>query len=131
MNRSKRQLTHKIQKKMAKTIRIAQGRYPVPEAHQYSDEMEIKELLKKFPKKKAKKYEELLKAAQERISIKKKKKMHQRIASKRTTPGLVDPDFSPPAHVHPEGKRWIKTIIKQNLAARTIQARKGGRSRKK
>ena len=128
MNRAKRQLTNRIQKKMAKTIRIAQGRYPIPAIHESSDEMTAQELLKKYPKRQAKKNKEILIAAQKNLAIKKKK--HQKITSKRTTPGLVDPDSSP-AHVHPEGKRWMKTIIRQNLTSRAIQAHRGGRSGKK
>jgi hypothetical protein len=113
-----------MQKKMAKEIRTSQGRYPVPESRQYSDEMTAKELLKKYPKKEAKKKEELLKSLERRISI--KKKSSHKIVSKRTTPGLISSE-SPPAHIHAEGKRWIKTLIKQNQTQRAIQAHKGNR----
>lgn len=34
--------------------------------------------------------------------------------SKRTNPGDVPEHYSPMAHVHPEGKRWIKTLNKQD-----------------
>jgi hypothetical protein len=118
---------------MTKEIRIAQGRYPVPESHQYSDELAAKEMIKKFPKSEAKKREETLKegalnAIKKRISIAKRK--HQKISSKRTTPGLV-PSESPPAHIHAEGRRWIKNLIKQNLSERTLIAHKGSRGGRK
>ncbi|MGC1878669.1 MAG: hypothetical protein WA347_05450 [Rhabdochlamydiaceae bacterium] len=124
MNRSKRSQTQKIQKQMAKEVRNAQGRSPLPESRQYSDELTAKEMLKKFPKSEAKKKEESLSALEKKISI--KKKSSHKITSKRTTPGLVSAD-SPPAHIHREGKRWTKTLIEQNLAERAIQAHKGTR----
>lgn len=35
--------------------------------------------------------------------------------SKRTQPGPnLPPEYSPPAHVHPEGERWMKTLQRQN-----------------
>ena len=72
MNRSKRSQTQKIQKQMAKEVRNAQGRSPLPESRQYSDELTAKEMLKKFPKSEAKKKEESLSALEKKISIKKK-----------------------------------------------------------
>lgn len=131
MNRAKQQMTCRAQKKMAKTIRAAQGQYPVTETQRYSDELTAKELLKKYPKNQAKKQAELLKASQARLAVKHKKKLHEKMPSKRTSPGMGEVD-STPAHVHPEGGRWIKTLIKQNLASRVIQSHKaGGKDRKK
>jgi hypothetical protein len=130
MNRSKRSISHKFQKKMTKEIRVAQGRYPLRETRQYSDELTAKEMLKKYPKKEAAKKEEILKSSEKEISIK-KKIQHKNIA-RRTTPGLVPARESAPAHVHPEGNRWIKTLIKQNQTQRAIQSHKGvGIGRKK
>ena len=120
----------RLQKKMAKEIRVAQGRYPVLETHQYSDTLTTQEMLKKYPKKEALKKEELLQSSEKGISIK-KKTIHKNI-SHNTTPGLTPARDSAPAHVHPEGRRWIKTMIKQNQTQRAIQAHKGtGIGRKK
>jgi hypothetical protein len=115
---------------MAKEIRNAQGRYPIVETRQYSDQLTTKEMLKKYPKKDASKKEAIVKSAEKAFSIK-KKAQHKNIG-KRTTPGLVLERDSAPAHVHPEGKRWLKTIVKQNLAQRAVQTHKGlGIGRKK
>ncbi len=129
MNRNKRPMSNRLQKKMAKEIRIAQGRYSVPESQQYSDELTAKELLKKYPKRKAAKHVETLESARKKILL--KKKIQHVNVSKRTTPTFVTSD-SPPAHIHAEGKRWMKTLVKQNLAERKILTHKGtGVSRKK
>ena len=130
MNRNKRPMQKRLQKKMAKEIRIAQGRYPVLETHQYSDRLTTQEMLKKYPKKEAMKKQEILLSSEKGISIK-KKTVHKNI-SHHTTPGLTPERDSAPAHVHPEGRRWIKTMTKQNQAARAVQAHRGtGISRKK
>ncbi len=125
MNRIKRPIPKKLQKKMEKEIRVAQGRYPVRETRQYSDELTTKEMLKKYPKKEAQKKEEILKSSEKGISI--KKKIKYKHASKRSTPELVSFGESPPAHIHPEGRRWIKTLIKQNQTERAVLAHKGVR----
>ncbi len=122
MNKTKHPMTNKLEKKRGKEIRSAQGRYPVQQTQQYSDELTTKEMLKKFPKRKSEKQEETLKSAQRGISL--KKKLQHKIKSKNTTPGLVSSD-SAPAHIHPEGKRWMKTLVKQNLSQRAILAHQG------
>ena len=98
-------MTNRLQKKMAKEIRNAQGRYSVPESQQYSDELTAKELLKKYPKRKAAKHAETLESAQKKILS--KKKIQHVNESKTTTPTFVPSDSSP-AHIHEEGKRWIE-----------------------
>jgi hypothetical protein len=106
---------------MAKEIRLAQNAYPTPETHQYSDELTVKEMLKKYPKKAAKKKEALLKAMQK--GIKKKKSLSA--SSKRTTPGSnISTTESSPAHVHREGARWLKTLTKQALNQRVTTTRR-------
>jgi hypothetical protein len=125
MNRTKRPIPKKLQKKMAKEIRVVQGRYPVRETHQYSDELTAKEMLKKYPKKEIRKKEEILKSSEKGVLIKKKIK-HKNV-SKRTTPDLVSFGESPPAHIHAEGRRWIKTLIKQNQIERAVLTHKGVR----
>ncbi len=125
MNRSKRPIPKKLQKKMEKEVRVAQGRYPIREAHQYSDELTTQELLKKYPKKNAQKKDEIVQSSKKGILIKKKSN-HKNI-SKRTTPHLVSTGESPPGHIHAEGGRWIKTLIKQNQMERAMLAHKGVR----
>lgn len=126
MNRSKRGMSNKLRKKMGKEIRLAQAGYPVPESREYSDELTAKELLKKFPKKVAKRKESLLKAVEKGLATKKLK--NQKLMSKRTTTGMVPADSSP-AYPNREGSRWIKTLTKQNLAQRAILTHKGGRKK--
>ena len=129
MNRTKRPISQRLQKKMAKTIRSAQGRYLVPETRQYSDTLTTKEMLKKYPKKEAAKKEEMLISAIKGMAIK-KKGQHKNI-SRRTTPGPVSGRESAPAHVHSEGKRWMKTLMKQSQTQRAIQSHKGLSGRKR
>jgi hypothetical protein len=113
----------KQQKKMAKEIRVERGRYLSSEARQYGDELTRKEMLKKFPKRESEKKEKNLISQSKKISI--KKSIQHKTRSKRTTPGLIDTRDSSPAHTHPEGKRWMNTLIKQAQNKRTIQEHKG------
>jgi hypothetical protein len=122
MNKSKRPMANKLRKKMTKEIRLAQASYPVPKARMLSDELTTKEMLKRYPKKTAKKQAGLLETSTSRVVVKKKK--HQKKHSKRTTPGTVASDSSP-AFPQKEGLRWIKTLTKQTLAQRAIQAHQG------
>lgn len=110
----------KLKKKTSKVIRDAQSGTPAKVIHPYSDELTAKEILKKNERKPALKKEELLRAMKQKISAKKSKKM----TSKRTTPGTV-PSDSTPAHTQREGKRWLKTIIKQNLSKQVVAAHSG------
>jgi hypothetical protein len=119
----KRPMTKRLQKKMAKEVRNAQGRYPVVETRQKSDELTPKEMLKKYPQESARRKEAIVKSMAKEISI--KKKAQNKNIGKRTTPGLVSSRDAPPAHIHAEGKRWIKTLVKQNVADRTVQIHKG------
>ncbi len=128
MNRSKRSMPKTLRKKMNKEIRVAQINYPVKEMRQYSDELTQKEMLKKYPKKVGRKIEEHVAGMRGTVSVKKEKAKHKRIVSKRTTPGTVPAD-SPPAHIHPEGKRWIKNLVQQNLVQKAEQAHRGGRKK--
>jgi hypothetical protein len=105
MAKSKRQTTITAKKKMQKEIRTGNHGKLSAEMSAYQDELTKKEMSKKFPKKESSK---------KALAIPPKKKPHSKKVSKRTTPGSV-PDTSTPAHVHPEGSRWAKTIVKQNL----------------
>jgi len=122
MNRSKRPITNRLQKKMSKAIRSGQSDTPSPETLRYSDELTAKEMLKKYPKKTIEKNKELLAAIQKKVSAKKAKS--SKATSKRTTPGTV-PSDSAPASVHREGRRWIKTLTQQTLAQRAIEDHRG------
>lgn len=48
--------------------------------------------------------------------------------SKRTNVGEV-PSDSMPAHVHPEGKRWIQNLAKQNVVKNRTLAKKLSKNR--
>jgi hypothetical protein len=54
---------------------------------------------------------------------------HKKV-SKRTTPGKVFSDSSP-AHVHPEGKRWIQNLAKQERTKAKVLTKKLAKSNKK
>ncbi|MBS0651825.1 MAG: hypothetical protein JSR93_11755 [Verrucomicrobia bacterium] len=115
MNRSKRSLNNKLSKKIQKEVRNAQAEYQRPAERAYSDQLTTREMLKKYPKKVAKKDKSLLDAMQKRVKL--KKQIAKRISSKRTTPGQV-PSNSTPAYVHKEGARWVKTLTTQNKVQR-------------
>jgi hypothetical protein len=125
MNKSKRGMPNKLRKKMEKEIHHAQAGYSSSE-DQYGDELLAKEMLKKFPKKGAKKEASLLAAVEKSLANKKLK--NQKLTSKRTTPGRVLIKTAP-AYPNKEGSRWIKTLTKQNSADRAVLAHKGGRKK--
>ncbi len=121
MNRSKKQLTTKLRKQMSKTIRNAQTGIIAYEGLKPDSKLQ-KEAYKQFPhqppSRKKKYFSEL------KLKMKEAKAKGQKSVSKRTTPGTV-PSDSTPAHSHREGKRWMKTLIKQNLSDRTVAAHRG------
>lgn len=110
----------KLRKKMSKSIRDAQSGTAAKVMHPYSDEITAKEILKKNSRTPNLKKEDILKAMKQKIVAAKSQKK----ISKRTTPGKVPPD-STPASPHREGKRWMKTIVKQNLSKRVVAAHSG------
>jgi hypothetical protein len=125
MNRTKRPISNKLSKKIAKSIRNAQIGIPSPEIRRYSDELTAKEMLKAYPKKQARKKEELLNSMKKSVEAKRAKS--KKMVSKRTTPGTI-PSNSSPASTQREGARWIRTLTSQTRTQRTIDQR---RSRKK
>ena len=116
MNRNKRPLPKRTQKKMQKEIRLSQNTPSTREGRQYMDELTAKELAKKYPRKKKR----TLPLTKKVVTAKKSTK--GKGVSKRTTPGTVS-SHSAPAHVHSEGTRWIKTLTKQAKTQRTVQTR--------
>jgi len=110
---------------MSKAIRSSQAEVLSVEERNDSDTMTAKEMLKKFPKKTAKKKVGLFQAIKNSILAKKAKPTKK--ISKRTNTGPV-PSDSAPANANREGKRWIKTLTKQTLADRVVERR---HSRKK
>jgi len=110
MNRTKRPMPAQLRKKMNKEIRSAVPAKPVRPT---SDDIKADDLLSRYRGKTKKKGSSALNSLIHNIADKKKKRAAKH--SKRTTPGLVDLQ-SPPAEAHVEGKRWIKTIQKQNAA---------------
>ncbi len=120
MNKSKRPMANKVQKKMAKSIRNAQTGVPSAEGRKDSVELTAKEMLKAYPKSAAKKKEALVESIKKGLAAKKAKKG----VSKRTTPG-TPPSDSPPASTQREGLRWIKTLAKQTDIQRRVTAHHG------
>jgi hypothetical protein len=107
MNRSKRPLTLSTQKKMGKEVRLAQAKLP-PEECVRTDRLKAAEMAKQYPKVEKGVLKSFVR------TLKRKKSAGAVKRSKRTTPGEV-PSDSPPRNAHIEGKRWIKTIEKQNV----------------
>lgn len=113
----------KLRKKMTKTIRDAQVGLLSPEGMKQQDKETAKEIQAKFPKKIDKKKAALLEAMKKKIRFAKTKATTK--ASKRTTPGSQHVDDFAPSDTNREGKRWIKTIIKQNLSDRVVADHRG------
>lgn len=122
MNRSRRPISASLGKKKDKTVRNSQTGIPIREERKYSDELTTKEMLKKYPRKVAKKTEEIVMAMGATVRAKKGKA--QKKISKRTTPGYI-PSDSTPAYQHREGQRWIKTLNRQASTQRKIDTRRG------
>ena len=120
MNKTKRTVSQRNNKKMQKEIKAAQKPLPA-ETRQYSDELTAKEMLKKYPKKIAKAGIGMLKGLEKRWNATESKKLKKH--SKRTNCGKVD-EKSPPAHVHAEGSRWVKNLREQNNLQRKSLSRK-------
>ncbi len=112
MNRSKGSLTSRLAKKMKKEVHNSQKEYLKPEDRLYSDQLTTQEMLKKFPKKLAKKTKSLIDSMQKRVKL--KKKLREGARSRRTTPGQEEGQQAAPAYVNKEGARWIKTLTSQN-----------------
>ena len=109
MNRNRRPMPGKTRKKMEKEVRTAQKELPISEELARSDETSADEQIKRYPKVN----KTLIDNATSGMKVKKKKKEHKR--SKRTSPGEENEvRESPPAHIHPEGVRWQKTLDLQN-----------------
>ena len=126
MNRGKKALTQSAQKKVKKEVHSARKAKSPPESEKYADALLLKEMRQKFPKKTTKKKEAESKALQKRIETKgglAKKTTLKKKVSKRTGPGEFS-EPTAPASINKEGKRWIKTVIKQNQAQRKDTARK-------
>lgn len=115
MNKAKRSVSQKINKKMHKEIKSAQKPL-AQELREYSDTLTPQAILKKYPKKTIKTEKGMLEGFKVRWTAKQSKKQTKR--SKRTNCSTVD-EKSPPAHIHPEGLRWIKNLRNQNTVQRT------------
>lgn len=125
MNRSKRPLTKQSQKSIKKAVRASQRTAPTKKEKDLSDLLTEKELKKKFPKKPLKKQKAGVAKAKAATPVKAKKK---KTVSKRTNTGEV-PSTSAPAHIHPEGVRWIKTLTSQAKAKRKVDTRRSAKKK--
>jgi hypothetical protein len=113
-------MENKLRKKMSKAVRNASSGVVVPPRRRPADPKATKELLKTYGRTPAPQKKGLLEVIKSKFRFAKAKKG----VSKRTTPGTV-PSDSTPAHVHREGKRWIKNLLKQTFAKRTVDAHRG------
>lgn len=103
-----------LRKKMNKALRASALQ---PEPVLKSDRITPKDLLSRVPQKERQRKETILNTLEKSFAAKHKKMNHK--VSKRTNSGTVD-EKSPPHIVHVEGKRWIKTLEKQNVAKRKV-----------
>lgn len=120
MNRTKRTVSQRLNKKMHKEIKAAQ-RPLLADPREYSDALTPQAVLQKYPKKIAKAGSGMLKGWEKRLEATRSKKLKKH--SKRTNCGTVD-EHSPPAHVHAEGVRWVKNLRAQNLDRRQKLSKK-------
>lgn len=117
MNRNKRSLTQKTQKKMKKEIRTANAIRATQNTQKEVAILTEKELKKRFPKR-------ISPIVNSQSIPLLKKGLKKKSVSKRTTPGLLKSRSAAPAHVHSEGKRWIKTLKSQAQSEKVIQTRR-------
>ena len=118
MNRNRRPLPGKARKALEKEIKKGQKELLNPEETSRTDILTPNEALKKYSKRKKNMEKPLMEAVTKEMRVKKKKAVRK--SSKRTTPGNVKHRESSPAHVHPEGERWQKTLDKQNKTKRNV-----------
>lgn len=111
MNHNRRPMPKQARKAMEKEVKKGQ-KLMQEEDLPRSDQLSAKEILKKYPKKIQKLEKPILDSNIKNMQIKKKKQVGKH--SKRSTPGEVEHRESPPAHIHPEGMRWEKTLVSQN-----------------
>lgn len=117
MNKSKKSMPAQLRKKMNKALRASALQ---PEPAFKSDRITAKDLLSRVPPKERQRKEAVIKALEKTLASKHKKMSHKH--SKRTNSGAVDQKSSPHI-VHVEGKRWIKTLEKQNVSKRKVFTR--------
>jgi hypothetical protein len=128
MNRNRRSIPKKQRKAIEKEVKKGQEKLAKAEDLPRTDTLTPSDALKIYPKKRKKIEKPLMDSVVKKMQMKKKKKETKH--SKRTTPGEVEHRESPPAHIHPEGERWKKTLDVQNRNKRKIlttklQKRKG------
>ncbi len=123
MNHNRKPLTNAARKKSSKEIKKAQKDLVIEEPSPTTKELSVKSVLKKYPKKTVKGDETTVKSLVKKMEITKKKKITKH--SKRTTPGIeFDENTSTPAHVKPEGVRWLKTVVVQSKSrGKTLTAK--------
>ena len=97
----------KVIKTIKKDLQSGQDTIAEPEKKEYPTEIEM---VKKTPSRKAK-VQMQHKLSMEKSMQRKKAKLSSN-PSKRTSPDLGI-ENSPPAHIHVEGTRWIKTLASQ------------------
>jgi hypothetical protein len=117
MNKSKQPMPARARKKMKKELRSAAN---LPDSVLQPDRNTPQGLLSRLPPKVRKKEETVLKSFKKNMANKRAKEKAPH--SKRTNTGMIDVK-SPPQIVHMEGRRWIKTLVKQTQAKRTVRTR--------
>lgn len=108
-------MSKETRKEMHKEIKKGQKELTEEELLR-TDVLTPKKALDRYPPKRQKVEKPLMEATVKGMEIKKKKKETKH--SKRTSPGEVEHRESSPAYEHREGKRWEKTLAKQNTGKR-------------
>lgn len=122
MNKNRKPLDKTSRKKMEKEVKKGQEKLGKEELPR-TDTLTPKKALDQYPAKRQKVEKPLLDSTKKSMQIK-KKKLHGKKESKRTTPGEVPHRESPPKHIHEESDVWNKTLNKQNKAKRTALTKK-------
>ena len=118
MNRNRRSMPNQTRKAVEKEIKKGQKKLAEKEDVPRTDTLTPLQALKKYPKKIQKTEKPVLASTVKKMEVKKKKKTAKH--SRRTTPGEVEHRESPPAHIHPEGQRWEKTLVQQSKKQRKV-----------
>lgn len=122
MTRYKPPTSAKTSKKRNKEVRLSAKLRPIQEKDPQVTQLAEKEWRKRHPRKKPKVTPSFFKQLKKKLSFKKKK-------SKRTGTN-AEYNESPPAHIHKEGLRWIKTLTKQcQMQKKKLQKRLSKKSR--
>ena len=124
MNRREEPINARAKKKMKKIVRIAVETEEAPLPRNFRGQNPAAK-----PKKQTSQESSRVNALKKSLSIKMKKGLPGH--KKRSSPGDVPGKPSPPSYPHKEGKRWLQTVEKQNLARAKQMTKRMAKKRSK